>query len=152
MKARRRVQGAGRLVQCTLPSEGARAAGFTKMALLQHKTSGDKLQPLPDLVGALLNREVVSAAFRERWFSPSSHSHSAPVYSVASSPDRKTLASGSGEITIRLWDLSIYIDFINQGKFTPLLFLFTRTCKEMGKYLKKLEECIGKDKAESDGN
>jgi WD40 repeat protein len=44
---------------------------------------------------------------------------------VAFSPDGKTLAYVYGDNTIRMWDLSIYFDFLNPGKSTPLFFTFT---------------------------
>ncbi len=102
-----------------------RQAWLNMTAALKQKIPGDKLHLQPDLMGALINREVVNKTFCERWFSPSSHSHSSTVFSVAFSPDGKTLASGSWDMTIRQWDLSIYFDFLNAGKPTPLFFTFT---------------------------
>jgi hypothetical protein len=109
-----------------LDSGDYRQAWLYMTAALKQEIPWDRLHLQPDLAGALLNREVVNKAFCERWFSPASHSHSEPVTSVAFSPDGKTLASGSVDKTIRQWDLSIYFDFLNEGKPTRLFFTFTQ--------------------------
>jgi WD40 repeat protein len=43
---------------------------------------------------------------------------------VTFSPDGKTLASGSWENTIRLWDVAFYFIFWKDGKTTALLNIF----------------------------
>jgi hypothetical protein len=74
-------------------------------AALKQEIPNGRFHLRPDLVGALLNREVLSAAIHE----PLAHfasliTESKAVSSLVFSPDVKTLASCSGDKTIRLWD------------------------------------------------
>ena len=87
---------------------------YTAAALKQdiHK---NKFHLRSDSVGELLTPGVVEVAFSEKWFSPSSDAQHGPVFSVAFCPDGKTLASGSFDKTIHLWEVSSGEEL---GKFT----------------------------------
>ena len=56
------------------------------------------------LLSDLFNPFYIKTAFRECWFSPDAAKHENTVNSVAFSGDGFTLASGSSDQTIRLWD------------------------------------------------
>jgi hypothetical protein len=55
--------------------------------------------------------------------------HSGYVESVVFRSDGKTLASGSWDNTIRLWDLDLYFMFLKEGKPTPLFFAFAEAAE-----------------------
>ncbi|NIM17623.1 MAG: hypothetical protein GTO45_37130, partial [Candidatus Aminicenantes bacterium] len=63
----------------------------------------------------LLTPGIIKAVFCEKRFSPSADFHAVRVLSVAFSPDGNTLASGSDDSIIRLWEVDSGKEI---GKFT----------------------------------
>lgn len=73
-------------------------------AALRQEIDSQKLHLRPESAGVLLTTGVVNAAFQERWVSPAAIAHSDRVTAVTFSPEGQTFASGSANMTIRLWD------------------------------------------------
>ena len=108
-----------------LGSNRHREAWLYMTAALRQEIDSRKLYLRPSSAGVLLTPDVTNAAFRERWFSPTSNSYHSVVTCVAFSPDGNTMVSGSEDNTLRLWDMRIFNLFLKGGKPTPLFITFS---------------------------
>ena len=82
-----------------------RDAWLYMTAALRQEIDGQNLHLRPTSVAALLNTTIINAALGSRFVSPLAIDVSAIVFTLAFSPDGRTIISGSDDQTIRLWDV-----------------------------------------------